>query len=88
MEDSTKRTVAYLIFVAFFMMIIGPIASVEVWLVGLIVAVVLVPMALILVMSQQRRKVELHADQLEGRGLTEVEWKEDFDPDDFEDEID
>ena len=88
MDDSTKRTVAYLIFVAFFMMIIGPIASVEVWLVGLIVAAVFVPMALILVMSKQRRKVEGHTDQLEGRGLTEEEWKEDFDPDDFEGEID
>ena len=60
----------------------------EVWLVGLIVAVVLVPMALILVMSKQRRKVESHTDQLGGRGLTGAEWKEDIDPDDFEDEMD
>ena len=72
MEDTAKRIVAFLVFVAFFMMIIGPIASLEVWLVGLIVAAVLVPIVLLMTMSRQRQKTEEHdGDLLNWRGLTE-----------------
>ena len=88
MESSYRRAVAYLVVVAFFMMIIGPLASLAAWLFGLIMACLLIPIVVLLGMSWSRRKAEPHEDLFTWRGMTTEEWTEERDPDDFEGEID
>jgi hypothetical protein len=89
MEESWRRALALLIVVAFFMMIIGPLASLAAWLVGLVLAFLLIPIIVILGMNWSRKRAdEKGGDMLNWRGLTEEEWTEDRDPDDFEGEVD
>lgn len=88
MDEGTRRTLAFTVMVLFVMMIIGPIASLEAWLFGLIICTVLVPIIVILAMDRSKRKAEERKDLLTWRGYSAEEWKEDRDPDDFEGEID
>lgn len=88
MEEGTRRTLAFVVMVLFVMMIIGPIASLEAWIFGLIICIVLVPVIVILAMDRSRRKAEKRKDLLTWRGYTPEEWREERDPDDFEGEID
>lgn len=91
MDDTPRRAGALLLAAGFFMMIIGPIASLAAWIIGLVMALLFVPGILLMAMALTRRRAEEIAgdsDMLEPRGLTEDEWAERRDPDDFEGEID
>jgi len=89
MEDSSRRALALLVVVAFFMMIIGPLASLAAWLVGLVLAFLLIPVIVILGMNWSRERADrMGGEMLNWRGLTEEEWAEERDPDDFEGEVD
>jgi fatty acid desaturase len=89
MATTFQKTVAFIVVVTFFMMIIGPLASLLTWIVGLIVALVLVPVIVLAALWYSKGKAEPHKDGLlEEVGLTEEEWTEEQDDDDFEGEVD
>ena len=89
MEQRGRTALAFVLMVVFVMMIMGPIASLETWLAGLVVAAVLVPVILLLGLRWSRGKVDVARDDMfTWRGMTEEEYVEERDPDDFEGEID
>jgi Ca2+/Na+ antiporter len=89
MDEGIRRSIAYLLVVGFFMMIIGPFTSLEAWILGLITAFLLIPVIVILGMSRSRKRTEADGGvNLIWRGMTEDEWKRSENPDDFEGEDD
>ena len=89
MEQRSRAAMAFVLMVVFVMMILGPIASLETWLAGLIVTAVVVPVILLFGLRWSQRKVEVAKDDMfTWRGMTEEEYVEERDPDDFEGEID
>ena len=89
MESGSRMAVSYLLVVAFVMMILGPLASLESWLIGLVLAALVVPIVVLLGMRRSRSRAEADdGELLHWRGMTEEEWTEGRDPDDFEGEID
>ena len=89
MATTFQKVVAFVVAVTFFMMIIGPLASLATWVVGLVVALVLVPLIVLLALGFSKRRTSPHREGLlEPVGLTEDEWAEEQDPDDFEGEVD
>jgi xanthine/uracil permease len=89
MVTTFQKALAIILAAGFFMMLIGPIASLGTWLAGLVVAFIFVPLIVILAMSLSRdRAAERGKGLLENAGLTPEEWSEPSDPDDFEGEDD
>jgi len=89
MVSTLQKALAVLVCSGFFMMIIGPLASIGTWLAGLAVAFIFVPLIVLLTMSWSRdRTKERGKGLLEHTGLTPEEWAEQSDPDDFEGEDD
>lgn len=94
MNEAGRRALALLLVAAFFMMVIGPLGDelgedIVPWLVGLVVALLVLPGLVYLAMAYSKRRVDkLGKGLLEGGGLTEEEWTERRDPDDFEGEVD
>ncbi len=89
MVTTFQKACAILLGAIFFMMIIGPIASLGSWLAGLVVAFIIVPVIVLLAMSWSRDRAKEHGKGLlEPAGLTAEEWSEPTDPDDFEGEDD
>ena len=88
-DFSLRQILALILASFFFMMIIGPIASLGTWLVGLIVAFIFVPLLVFFAMSRSRNQAKAQGKgMLEEGGLTPEEWAETSDPDDFEGETD
>jgi len=89
MATRLKKAFAIIIGATFFMMIIGPIASLMSWLTGLIVAVIIVPAIVgFAVLWSVTHAKEDGKGLLEHTGITPEEWSEQSDPDDFEGEDD
>jgi len=89
MSTPFQRACAIALVALFFMMIIGPIASLFSWLTGLVVAVVILPILVwIAVLWSISHAKEDGKGLLENKGLTPEEWTEPSDPDDFEGEDD
>ncbi len=89
MATTFQKAVAFILVVTFFMMIIGPLASLLTWIAGLVVALVLVPVIVLVALWYSKSKAEPHRDGLlEEVGLTEEEWREEEEDDDFEGEVD
>jgi len=89
MASTFNKALAVVVAAGFFMMIIGPLASVGTWLAGLALAFILVPAIVFVAMSWSKSKAEADGrGMLEEGGLTPEEWTEPTDPDDFEGEID
>lgn len=89
MVTRLQKVIAVLVCSGFFMMIIGPLASIATWLAGLAVAFILVPLIVFLAISLSRDRAEQRGKGLlEHAGLTPEEWSEQSDPDDFEGEDD
>jgi len=89
MATTFQKAVAVILGAVFFMMIIGPIASLSSWLVGLIVAFIIVPVIVwVAVLSSESHAKEDGKGLLGNKGLTPEEWSEQSDPDDFEGEDD
>ncbi len=89
MATAFQKVVAVVLGAVFFMMVIGPIASLASWLAGLIVAFVIVPVIVWLAVSWSKTHArEDGKGLLEHRGLTPEEWSDRSDPDDFEGEDD
>lgn len=93
MEDATKKTLAYVVLVLFIMVMLIPAIPQNfefgTWLVTLIVAAVIVPLAIFVSLRYAQKKTD-EGDQelLTWRGRTTEEWEDEEDPDDFEGEID
>ena len=89
MASRFNKALAVVVAAGFFMMIIGPLASLGTWLAGLALAFILVPVIVFAAMSWSKSKAEEDGKgMLEEGGLTPEEWTEPTDPDDFEGEID
>ncbi len=93
MDDTTKKTLAFVIMVLFIMVMLIPVIPQNfefgTWLVTLIVAALIVPLVLFLSLRYAQQKTD-EGDQelLNWRGRTTEEWEDEEDPDDFEGEID
>jgi uncharacterized membrane protein len=89
MKSGSRMAISFLVVIAFVMMILGPLASLASWIVGLVLAGLLVPIIVIMGMRWSRSKADADGGKnLIWRGMTEEEWTERRDPDDFEGEID
>jgi len=89
MVSTLSKALAVIVAAGFFMMIIGPLASLGTWLAGLALAFILVPAIVFVAVSWSKSKAEAEGKgMLEEGGLTPEEWAEPTDPDDFEGEID
>jgi len=89
MVSTLSKALAVIVAAGFFMMIIGPLASLGTWLAGLALAFILVPAIVFVAVSWSKSKAEAEGKgMLEEGGLTPEEWAEPADPDDFEGEID
>ena len=92
MEEGTRRMLAFIVMVMFVMMMLVPAVSENLafstWFLTLLVAAVVVPLVLVYAFRRSKRETETKKEMLTWRGLTEEEWIEDRDPDDFEGEID
>jgi len=93
MDDTTKKTLAFVIMVLFIMVMLTPVIPQHfefgTWLVTLVVAALIVPLVLFLSLRYAQTKTD-EGDQelLTWRGRTTEEWEDEEDPDDFEGEID
>ncbi len=89
MEDNVLKALAVVVGALFFMVIIMPIAGLSIWLAGVVLAFLLVPVAVFLALRYSQHEAGTTGQGLfEERGLTPEEWTEKDDPDDFEGEID
>jgi len=93
MEDGTKRVLAFVVMALFVMMMLIPAVSANLsfwtWLATLLVAVLVIPLALLFALGRGRKEVEEYEGEgLEWRGYSAEEWTEERDPDDFEGEED
>jgi Ca2+/Na+ antiporter len=93
MEDSWKRTLAFIIMAMFVMMMLIPAISASLsfwtWFGTLLVVLIVVPLVLWFALRTSRKEVENYeGDLLDWRGYNAEEWAEDRDPDDFEGEDD
>ncbi len=93
MDDTTKKTLAFVIMVLFIMVMLIPVIPQNfefgTWLVTLIVAALIVPLVLFLSLRYAQTKTdEGNQELLTWRGRTTEEWEDEEDPDDFEGEID
>lgn len=89
MASTLNKALAVVVAAGFFMMIIGPLASLGTWLAGLALAFILVPAIVFAAMSWSKsRAAQDGRGMLEEGGLTPEEWAETSDPDDFEGETD
>lgn len=89
MASTFNKVLAVVVAAGFFMMIIGPLASLGTWLAGLALAFIIVPVIVFATVSWSKSRAEEEGKGLlEEGGLTPEEWTEPTDPDDFEGEID